>query len=548
MRDALREALTTQEKGPKVLIAQSRVHAQPAAPREAAGAGKAVAAGERVVRERFGVDSDTCTGDHSCIRLVGLPVAVDQAEPRSAAHRPGRDRARQLRRLRRLRRGLARGGAVPVVLQGADRQQPDALGPAARARARRRDRLAAARATRAGASASRSDGASHEQRNRSRSRSSPWAARAAACSPTGSSTSASTTATSRRRPRCPASPSAPARRSTTSSSIPQRAGRAPTAAQPVLALMPLPGDVDVVLASELMEAGRAVQRGLVTPDRTTLIASTHRVYSIAEKIGARRRPRRQRRAARACRSGGQALRPLRHGAGRRARRAASSARCCSARSPAPACCRSRARSSRRRSSAAASASKPSLTAFAAGFARARRRRRRRPRRRARRASLAAPAARRSTARPMRRPRRRRASRRPRARRAIRAVRALLERVRSDFPAAAQPMLIEGVRRLIDYQDPAYAALYLDRLARIRAAGRPTPTLLARDRAPPRAVDVVRGHDPRRRPEDARLRASSACAARCASSGDQVLAINEYMHPRAAGDLRDAAGRRSAAGC
>ena len=53
--------------------------------------------------------------------------------------------------------------------------------------------------------------------------------------------------------------------------------------QPVLALMPLPGDVDVVLCSELMEAGRAVQRGLVTPDRTTLLASTHRVYSIAEK-------------------------------------------------------------------------------------------------------------------------------------------------------------------------------------------------------------------------------------------------------------------------
>src|SRR5690349_3338159 len=53
--------------------------------------------------------------------------------------------------------------------------------------------------------------------------------------------------------------------------------------EPVFALMPLPGDVDVVLASELMECGRAVQRGLVTPDRTTLIASTHRVYSIAEK-------------------------------------------------------------------------------------------------------------------------------------------------------------------------------------------------------------------------------------------------------------------------
>jgi indolepyruvate ferredoxin oxidoreductase beta subunit len=52
---------------------------------------------------------------------------------------------------------------------------------------------------------------------------------------------------------------------------------------PVLALMPVAGEVDVVIASELMEAGRAVQRGLVTPDRTTLIASTHRVYSMAER-------------------------------------------------------------------------------------------------------------------------------------------------------------------------------------------------------------------------------------------------------------------------
>jgi indolepyruvate ferredoxin oxidoreductase, beta subunit len=53
---------------------------------------------------------------------------------------------------------------------------------------------------------------------------------------------------------------------------------------PVLALMPMPGDVDVVIASELMEAGRAVQRGFVTPDRTTFIASTHRVYSMTERI------------------------------------------------------------------------------------------------------------------------------------------------------------------------------------------------------------------------------------------------------------------------
>ena len=53
--------------------------------------------------------------------------------------------------------------------------------------------------------------------------------------------------------------------------------------EPVLALMPVPGDVDVVVASELMEAARAVGRGLVTPDKTTLVASTHRVYSMTER-------------------------------------------------------------------------------------------------------------------------------------------------------------------------------------------------------------------------------------------------------------------------
>ncbi|MDR2240608.1 MAG: indolepyruvate oxidoreductase subunit beta family protein [Zoogloeaceae bacterium] len=54
--------------------------------------------------------------------------------------------------------------------------------------------------------------------------------------------------------------------------------------QPVLSLMPVPGHVDIVIASELMEAGRAIQRGLVTRNKTTLIASTHRVYSMTEKM------------------------------------------------------------------------------------------------------------------------------------------------------------------------------------------------------------------------------------------------------------------------
>jgi len=53
--------------------------------------------------------------------------------------------------------------------------------------------------------------------------------------------------------------------------------------QPVLALTPTPGDVDVVIASELIEAGRAIQNGYVTPGRTTLIASTSRVFAIGER-------------------------------------------------------------------------------------------------------------------------------------------------------------------------------------------------------------------------------------------------------------------------
>ncbi|TQK69888.1 indolepyruvate oxidoreductase subunit beta family protein [Nocardioides sp. SLBN-35] len=54
--------------------------------------------------------------------------------------------------------------------------------------------------------------------------------------------------------------------------------------EPVLSLFPTPGEVDVVIASELMEAGRSIQRGFCTPDRTTLIASTNRVYSMDEKL------------------------------------------------------------------------------------------------------------------------------------------------------------------------------------------------------------------------------------------------------------------------
>lgn len=55
-------------------------------------------------------------------------------------------------------------------------------------------------------------------------------------------------------------------------------------AQPVFALAPAPGDVDILIAAELAEAGRAVLRGFVTPERTTLIASSHRMLAVSEKI------------------------------------------------------------------------------------------------------------------------------------------------------------------------------------------------------------------------------------------------------------------------
>lgn len=58
----------------------------------------------------------------------------------------------------------------------------------------------------------------------------------------------------------------------------------PDGGTPVFSLMPAAGDVDILVAAELMEAGRAILRGFVTPDRTTLIASTHRALAVSEKM------------------------------------------------------------------------------------------------------------------------------------------------------------------------------------------------------------------------------------------------------------------------
>ncbi|MCW5683332.1 MAG: indolepyruvate ferredoxin oxidoreductase subunit alpha [Pseudolabrys sp.] len=72
LRDTLKEALTTPEAGPKIIVASSECMLNKQR-RVKPLFNKAVKGGERVVRERFGVDEDVCTGDHACIRLSGCP-------------------------------------------------------------------------------------------------------------------------------------------------------------------------------------------------------------------------------------------------------------------------------------------------------------------------------------------------------------------------------------------------------------------------------------------------------------------------------------------
>jgi indolepyruvate ferredoxin oxidoreductase, alpha subunit len=80
MRDTLREALTTKEPGPKVIVAQTECMLNKQR-RVKPLTRRAIEQGQRVVRERFGVDSDTCTGDHSCIRLSGCPSLSVKPNP-----------------------------------------------------------------------------------------------------------------------------------------------------------------------------------------------------------------------------------------------------------------------------------------------------------------------------------------------------------------------------------------------------------------------------------------------------------------------------------
>lgn len=272
--------------------------------------------------------------------------------------------------------------------------------------------------------------------------------------------------------------------------------------QPVLALMPLPGDVDIVLASELMEAGRAVQRGLVTGDRTTLIASTHRVYSIAEKSSmgdgrvdstellahAERAAKRFIRfdMAKAAEASGSVISAVLFGA--------------LAGSGVLPFSRAQFEATIEHGGVGV---KPSLKAFGGAFARAQGE----PEPEAAPVQVAPPQ-----------------PRHP-------AVRALVERVQRDFPAGAQPFLLEGIRRLIDYQDVDYAGLYLDRMTSVAALPANDDGKLLRETA--RHLALWMSYEDTARVAALKTRSSRFERVRGEASvqDGQVLAINEYMHPR-----------------
>jgi len=275
--------------------------------------------------------------------------------------------------------------------------------------------------------------------------------------------------------------------------------------RPVLALMPLPGDVDVVLASELMEAGRAVQRGLVTPERTTLVASTHRVYAIAEKTAmgdgrvdsgnllahaeaaARRFVRFD--MAQVAEDSGSVISAVLFGA--------------LAGTGVLPFSRAEFEGTIARGGVGV---KASLKAFGAGFARA----------------GAGPEA--ETTTPPEQPF---ALPQPKAP----EVRALVERIRTQFPEAAHRVLVEGVRRLVDYQDPAYAMQYLDRLVAVRdLPGDGTAQLLVETA---RYLALWMSYEDTIRVADLKTRASrfQRVGGEVRVEDSQLLEINEFMHPR-----------------
>jgi indolepyruvate ferredoxin oxidoreductase, beta subunit len=282
--------------------------------------------------------------------------------------------------------------------------------------------------------------------------------------------------------------------------FPEEAARA-AEKNPVLALMPVPGEVDVVIASELMEAGRAITRGLVTPDRTTLIASTNRVYSMTEKIamGDGRVE-----ADTFIKAGVEAARIFIQrdfAALAEANRSVISATLFGALAGSGSLpfTRTQFESAIERSEISVAAS---LKAFAAGFDAA-------TGTQEKRMELGGKAV------PKPGP----------------ALAGLAARITSSFPQSCHGILLAGIQRLADYQDVRYAALYLDRLEPIRDLAQPGALDVLSEAARYLALwmsyeDAIRVADLKTR----RMRFERVEAdARVASN--QLLEIKEFLHPK-----------------
>lgn len=281
---------------------------------------------------------------------------------------------------------------------------------------------------------------------------------------------------------------------------PDPAGRAP-----VQALMPVPGDVDIVIASELMEAGRAIARGLVTPDRTTLIASSHRIFAIAEKSAMGDGVTSPARVLEACRTAAKRLvladlNTLAERQGSVISAALFGALAGSDALPFP---RDAFEAAIRRGGVGVESS---LRAFSAAFDLAQ--------------SPTVPAE----------------EARAHPRKQLATLKTLRRAVAERLPDAVRAIATMGVERLVDYQDAAYAGTYLDRLEAIAGAERqltggrdewPLTREAARHLALWMAYeDVIRVADLKTR--SARLtRVLEDVRAR----PEHIVHVTEFMHPR-----------------
>lgn len=279
---------------------------------------------------------------------------------------------------------------------------------------------------------------------------------------------------------------------------------------PVLAMMPGRGDVDIVIAAELMEAGRAIQRGLVTPDRTTLIASSHRSLAVAEKAAMGNGIADSNKVLEAGQTAARRflccdMQQLAEQGGSVISAVLFGALAGSATLPFS---REQFEDTIRRSGVAVDAS---LRAFALGYA-------------AVRAAPASPA-------PLVAPNKLPAV--P-AQAAHPAMQALLARIRR-FPAELQPWLVAGVRRLADYQDAAYAEDYLARIDQQweldrRHGGEQRQWQYSAAAA--RYLAVALSYDDPIRVADLKTRASrfARVASETGLKDDQLLNLTEFTRP------------------